>query len=75
MSNKISNEAKNLIDKMLRYLPNDRITAGEAVNHPWFTKFKIKERLNNIIIKPEDEKIVENFLENIKNFNNLNPLQ
>lgn len=73
--NKISKEAKNLIDKMLRYLPNDRISAGEALNHPWFIKFKIKERLNNIIIKPEDEKIVENFLENIKNFKNLNPLQ
>lgn len=32
---KISNEAKNLIKKMLTYNPAERISAKEALNHIW----------------------------------------
>ena len=32
----ISNDAKNLIKKMLTYKYKDRVTAREALKHPWF---------------------------------------
>ncbi|CAG8680007.1 27058_t:CDS:2 [Dentiscutata erythropus] len=32
----ISNEAKDLINKMLTYKPSERITAHDALKHPWF---------------------------------------
>ncbi|CEG69021.1 Putative CAMK/CAMK1 protein kinase [Rhizopus microsporus] len=31
----ISAEAKNLIDRLLTFDPKDRITAEEALEHPW----------------------------------------
>ncbi|KAL6524864.1 Calcium-dependent protein kinase 29 [Orobanche minor] len=34
----ISDSAKDLIDKMLTVDPNKRITAAEALDHPWLTK-------------------------------------
>lgn len=32
---KISLSAKDLVTKMLTYDPNDRISAKDALNHPW----------------------------------------
>ncbi|OMJ75164.1 hypothetical protein SteCoe_25747 [Stentor coeruleus] len=32
---RISSEAKSLISRMLQFNPNDRITAVQALNHPW----------------------------------------
>lgn len=37
---KISSEAKNLIDMMLKVDPNDRIGVKEALNHPWLSSVK-----------------------------------
>lgn len=71
----VSKDAKNLIDKMLKYSPYNRISMSDALNHIWFKKFKIKEKLNTILLKPEDDKLIENFLCNIKNYKNMNPLQ
>ncbi|CAG8490881.1 4296_t:CDS:2 [Diversispora eburnea] len=34
----ISDEAKDLINKMLEYNPDKRITANDALQHPWFLK-------------------------------------
>eukprot|EP00829_Urostomides_striatus_P012444 TRINITY_DN3272_c0_g1_i7.p1 TRINITY_DN3272_c0_g1~~TRINITY_DN3272_c0_g1_i7.p1 ORF type:complete len:339 (+),score=95.15 TRINITY_DN3272_c0_g1_i7:619-1635(+) len=39
---KVSNNAKDLIKKLLTYNQEERITAGEALKHPW-----IKSRENN----------------------------
>ena len=36
----ISKEAKDLISKMLTFNPAKRISALDALQHPWFTKFK-----------------------------------
>lgn len=33
----ISQSAKNLIDRLLTFDPNQRITAEEALAHPWIT--------------------------------------
>ena len=36
----VSPEAIDLIRKMLTYRPNDRPTAQEALEHPWFEKIR-----------------------------------
>lgn len=38
----ISKEAKDLIKKLLTYKPEDRISAEEALQHPWITDFKVE---------------------------------
>jgi len=55
----ISNEAKDLIKKMLIYDPNQRITAEAALNHPW-----IKKKVN----EQSDPKATFNALQNLRNF-------
>jgi calcium/calmodulin-dependent protein kinase I len=47
----ISDYAKDLIDKMLTYDPNRRITANEALKHPWFQMVHMVDNfdlLNNV---------------------------
>lgn len=34
----VSEESKDLIKKLLTYDPNQRVSAGEALQHPWFKK-------------------------------------
>lgn len=37
--NQVSDEAKQLVKLMLTYEPSKRISAEEALNHPWIVKF------------------------------------
>ena len=60
---KVSNEAKELIKKLLVLDPNQRITAEHALNEPWFTKLKIKEKLSEI-----SPTAMRNMLNNIKHY-------
>ena len=50
--NKVSNEAKNLVGKLLEKNPEKRLSAKEALNDDWFKKFEKviidKSCLNNI---------------------------
>ena len=56
----VSREAIDLLKKMLTYDPERRITAFDALNHPWVTK-KAHEEFDN------DE--IMSALTNLKNFN------
>lgn len=38
----VSKEAKDLIKKLLTYKPEDRISAEEALQHPWIADFKVE---------------------------------
>ena len=40
---KISQSAKNLVSEMLTYVPRDRISASEALDHEWFKSFEAGE--------------------------------
>ncbi len=40
---KISEEGIDLISKMLTYDPKLRISADEALNHPWIKQMGVKE--------------------------------
>lgn len=55
----ISREAIDFIKKMLTYDPNNRITAEEALHHPWIKK-KVAE--------PSDPKATINALQNLRTF-------
>lgn len=39
----LSDNAKNLLDSLLRFNPKERIDVVSAINHPWFT---IKNKIN-----------------------------
>jgi len=39
---KISDNAKNLITKLLAFEPNNRPSAEEALKHPWITEISIQ---------------------------------
>ena len=51
----------DLIKKMLTYDPNQRISAEQALNHPWIKKMAVES---------VDTEITVNALNNLKNFNN-----
>jgi calcium-dependent protein kinase len=69
--NKISKNAKDLISKLLLNDPEKRISAEEALNHPWFIDNKSKELYNHI----NDENILKNLIENLKNYKNHSVIQ
>ena len=49
----LSSQSKDLINKLLQYDPKKRISADQAIEHPWFksAEFKKKDKVN--IIPPE----------------------
>jgi calcium-dependent protein kinase len=56
----VSKDAIDLLKKMLTYDPERRISAEEALRHPWITK-KAHEEV--------DTEAILNALTNLKNFN------
>ena len=60
---KKSKELIDLIKKLLKYNPEERISAEEALHHPWFKKLKIKEKLSDLSTNQ-----MRNLLTNIKNY-------
>ena len=56
----VSDEAKNLIKKMLTKDVNKRISALDSMQDPWFKKFEEKEAY--------DKKLAKNVLKNMKKF-------
>jgi len=56
----VSENAKDLIRKLLEYSPEKRLSADEALNHPWFRSTLGESRITNksMVIK------------NLKNFQN-----
>ena len=61
--NKASNEVKDLINKLLVIEPNKRLTAFEALKHPWFNVTNSNILYNNI---SKDE--VLNCISNLLNY-------
>ena len=62
--NKISKSAIDLIQKLLLMDVNKRISAEDALNHPWFKENKAKELYNQI----KDENTLKKLITNLKNY-------
>ena len=67
---KLSNNAKDLIKKLLEYNPSKRITAKNALNHPWFQNSPFKKILNNNLNSNDILYMLKN-LENYRNDNKI----
>jgi calcium-dependent protein kinase len=59
----ISNEAKDLINKLLELNPKKRLSAKEALEHKWFKKFNIKKEQKNKIKEKNLIQILKNITE------------
>ena len=68
----ISSLAKDLIKKLLEFDPNKRITAEEALNHPWFECSQVKSQDNEGLF---DVKNPDRLLNNLINFKSDNVLR
>ncbi len=62
--NKVSKNALDLIRKLLIMDKDKRISAQEALNHPWFKEQKAKELYNQI----KDENVIKKLLSNLKKY-------
>ena len=62
----LSENAKDLLSKLLKYNPEERITAEEALNHPWFNI----EDIRNIDYLDID--IIKSLLSNLENYKSNN---
>ena len=65
---KISNEAKDLVKQLLTYDPKERISAKEALSHPWFEKLEVIE-------EKIDKEFAERIFNNIRTFGAQEKLQ
>ena len=68
----LSEESKDLITKLLEYNPNKRISASDALNHPWFktAEFKKKDQIN---IVPHS--LAKQMISNLQKYNSDNMLR
>ena len=65
----LSPNAKDLIVKLLTYNPTDRITAEQALAHPWFQTNEFKALYRSNTINPNEAKIMMSNLEFYKSNN------
>ena len=68
----ISSHAKDLIKKLLELDPNKRISAEEALKHPWFESKQVKSQDNEEIFKVKNP---DKLLNNLINFRSDNVLR
>lgn len=70
---KVSTNAKSLILKLLNVNPKKRISAQQALDHPWFESFKKKLQVETPGKKPSQDIDINilNMLKNMKNPNRL----
>jgi len=69
--NKLSKSSLDLIQKLLTMDPNQRITAEQALNHPWFKEFKSQELYNRI----NDRNTMKTLINNLKSYRRTSVIQ
>ena len=69
--NKLSKSSLDLIQKLLTMDPNQRITAEQALNHPWFKEFKSQELYNRI----NDTNTMKTLINNLKSYRRTSVIQ
>ena len=69
--NKLTRHAIDLIKKLLTIDPNKRLSAEEALKHPWFTEFKSQDLYNRIC----DRDTIKSLINNLKQYKRTSILQ
>ena len=69
--NSLSKNCLNLLSKLLELNVNKRLSAEEALNHPWFKENNSKLFYHQL----KDESIINKLLDNLKNYQNVTILQ
>ena len=69
--NKLSSNALDLIKKLLTMDYNERISAEQALNHPWFKANKSQELFNKI----NDNGTIRDLIQNLKNYRRTSIIQ
>ena len=69
--NKLSKNSIDLIKRLLTMDPEQRISAEQALNHPWFREFKSQEIYNRI----NDADTMKTLIENLKNYRRTSVIQ
>jgi calcium-dependent protein kinase len=69
--NKLSKNSIDLIKRLLTMDPEQRISAEQALNHPWFKEFKSQEIYNRI----NDSDTIKNLIENLKKYRRTSIIQ
>jgi calcium-dependent protein kinase len=68
---KISQNARDLIKKMLTMDPQKRISAEEVLNHPWFKENKSKELFNKV----KHRNAIKDIITNLKSYRRTSVIQ
>ena len=69
--NKLSKSSIDLIKRLLTMDPEQRISAEQALNHPWFKEFKSQEIYNRI----NDSDTIKTLVENLKKYKRTSIIQ
>ena len=69
--NKLSRNSIDLIKRLLTMDPEQRISAEQALNHPWFKEFKSQEIYNRI----NDEDTMKTLVGNLKKYKRTSVIQ
>lgn len=72
---KVSEEAKSLIRKMLVIDQKQRITAEQALRDPWFDKFTQKNREGWVVWGSEEDKLDPNILARLREYRGVSTLK
>ncbi len=69
--NQLSESGIDLINKLLTIDVDKRISAEEALNHPWFKENKSKQLFNNI----KDKRTIKDLIKNLKSYRRTSVIQ
>ena len=69
--NKLSKSSLDLIKRLLTMDPDQRISAEQALNHPWFRENKSQELYNKI----NDRDTIQKLIENLKKYKRTSVIQ
>ena len=69
--NKLSKNSLDLIQRLLTMDPDQRISAEQALNHPWFKEFKSQELYNRI----NDRDTIKSLISNLKRYKRTSIIQ
>ena len=66
-----SEDVKDLIVKLLVYNPDNRITASQALKHPWFREIKEQEQMMKQQSAVTTQSVRHNFVDSLSQYSKM----